>query len=218
MSVDLTPRVDLIPPSEWDERTLDALGAFPAGLKFVLAAWEARPQSDQRGTHLLEALANHPALAKAFLTFNGYIATASSISARLRELVILRISWLRHSEYEFVQHLVLGRRAGLSEIELDRIQVGPTAAGWALEDTIVLRAVDELHFDACITDDTWTELERLFKIPQILDFIFLVGCYHTLGLVLNSIRLPLEAGVTPLDTEVRARLHSSHGRSNGSDQ
>src|SRR3546814_3983089 len=73
----------------------------------------------------------HPALAKAFLTFNNHVATASTVTARVRELVILRISWLRRAEYEFIQHVILGRRAGLSDIEIERIQIGADAPGWA---------------------------------------------------------------------------------------
>src|SRR3546814_6611676 len=69
----------------------------------------AKPDTAPRGQHLLGALALHPALARPFLIFSEYIATASSLSARDRELIILRISWLHRSEYEFMQHLILAR-------------------------------------------------------------------------------------------------------------
>lgn len=53
--------------------------------------------------HGLGVILRHPALAKAFLTFNNHIAVASTVSKRIRELLILRMSWLRRAEYEFVQ-------------------------------------------------------------------------------------------------------------------
>jgi len=154
----------------------------------------------------------HPALAKAFLTFNNHIAVASSISKRIRELLILRISWLRGEEYEFVQHLVLGVRAGLTEAELQRVQLGPDAPGWDPEDADLVRAVDELHADACIGDVTWARLAARFDTPQLLDILFAVGCYEVLAMMLKTCRVPLEAGVEPLDPEVRARMHAASDR------
>lgn len=200
------PRIPPIPDSEWNSEIMDALGAFPAGLDFIrrsLAAGEKQP----RGINVLGAFARHPALAKAFLTFNAYVATKSSLSPRVRELVILRISWLNCSEYEYTQHLILGRRAGLNDQEMELTQVARCADDAPHQDGRVLRAVDELYFDTRISDKTWSALQQHFDVQQLMDLLFLAGCYTTLGMVLNSIGLPLEQGVTPLDPEIRERLY-----------
>jgi 4-carboxymuconolactone decarboxylase len=105
------PRIPPLLPPEWDTVTHDAVSAFPSGRDFVLSHYDT---DDARGVHGLGVILRHPALAKAFLTFNNHVAIASSVSRRIRELLILRISWVRRSEYEFVQHVVLGRKAGLS--------------------------------------------------------------------------------------------------------
>src|ERR1700730_14196891 len=92
-------RITPILPSAWDDVVLDALGAFPQGLGFVLSRWKDGG-IDARGMHVLGTMAHHPTLAKAFLTFNAHVSGASTLTARVRELVILRISWLRQAEYE----------------------------------------------------------------------------------------------------------------------
>jgi 4-carboxymuconolactone decarboxylase len=46
----------------------------------------------------------------------------------MRELLILRIGWLRQSEYEYLQYVVLGLRAGLTEEEIELIRQGPDAS------------------------------------------------------------------------------------------
>jgi 4-carboxymuconolactone decarboxylase len=206
---DPVPRIVPLLPPEWDATALDALAAFPSGRDFVLSRWQT---GGARGMHALGTMLRHPALAKAFLTFNNHIAVASSISKRIRELLILRISWLRGEEYEFVQHLVLGVRAGLTEAELQRVQLGPDAPGWDPEDADLVRAVDELHADACIGDATWARLAARFDTPQLLDILFAVGCYEVLAMMLKTCRVPLEAGVEPLDPEVRARMHAASDR------
>jgi hypothetical protein len=131
-----TPRISPVLPSDWNAAEYAALSAFPSGRDFVLARWQT---GGAQGMHGLGTMLRHPALAKAFLTFNNHIATASSVSKRIRELLILRIGWLRRSEYEFVQHLLLGQRAGLSAAELERVQSGPDAPGWDPADADLIR-------------------------------------------------------------------------------
>lgn len=204
-------RVSPLLPPDWDAETQDAVSAFPSGRDFVLSRYQDQA-GGARGMHGLGVMLRYPALAKAFLTFNNHVAIASSLSKRIRELLILRISWLRRSEYEFVQHVVLGRNAGLSEAELERVQVGPDAPGWDPVDADLLRAVDELHVDARIRDATWARLSAHFSSVQLMDLVFAVGCYDLLAMVFKTFGTQLEPGVDPLDPAVRERMHAQPAR------
>jgi 4-carboxymuconolactone decarboxylase len=203
------PRVPPLMPPDWDTVTHDAASAFPSARDFVLSHYQA---DGARGMNGVGVILRHPALAKAFLTFNNHVAIASSVSRRIRELLILRISWLRRSEYEFVQHLVLGRNAGLSEAELERVQLGPDAPGWDPLDADLVRAVDELHADARIQDATWTRLSAHFSTAQLMDIVFAVGCYDILAMVFKTFGVQLEPGVDALDAAVRTRMHAQQSR------
>src|SRR5579862_4198983 len=203
------PRIPPLLPPEWDAVTHDAVSAFPSGRDFVLSHYGT---DDARGVHGVGVILRHPALAKEFLAFNNHVATASSVSRRIRELLILRISWLRRSEYEFVQHVVLGRRAGLSEAELDRVQFGPDAPGWDPVDADLVRAVDELYVDARIHDATWTRLSAHFSTTQLMDIVFAVGCYEMLAMAFKTFGVQLEPGADPLDAATRARMHAQESR------
>jgi 4-carboxymuconolactone decarboxylase len=199
------PRVTPLLPPEWQEAELDALGAFPSGLKFVLQRWEAGGE-DARGMYTLGFLAHYPALAKAFLTLNKHVAQDSTLNARERELLILRISWLIKAEYEMVQHVILGRRAGLTDEEIARVQAGPAEGSWSDADAAVLQAADDLYQDSCISDATWARLSQRYDHRQIMDIILLVGVYDVLGKAIKSFRIPLEPGVAGLDAATRARM------------
>lgn len=205
MQNEINSRVEpVLPP--WNPAVLDAASAFPHGRDFVLSKYQDK-DGGARGMHGLGVILAYPALAKAFLTFNNHVASASSISRRIREILILRISWLRRAEYEFVQHVVLGLRAGLSQAEIDRIQQGPDAPGWDAVDADLVRAVDELHADACISEATWTRLSSQFNEQQRMDIVFAVGCYDLLAMVFKTFGVQLEPGVQPLDPAVAARMH-----------
>ena len=196
-----------IPPADWNENIIDALSSFPGGLKFVSSHWQDTGEI-ARGAYVLGTLAHHKPLAKAFLAFNNHVATASTLSTRERELLILRIGWLRQCEYEYIQHVILGKRAGLLDDEIARTQIGPDADGWAAQDATLMRVADELNADARIGDSTMTELSTNYSPQQIMDMIFLVGCYETVAMAIKSFNIPLEPGSPTLDDETRAKMLS----------
>jgi 4-carboxymuconolactone decarboxylase len=207
MSDKITPRVPPLLPPDWNEAVHDAVSAFPSGRDFVLNAWKAGDRGI-RGMNGIGIMLHYPELAKAFLAFNNHVAIKAKISRRIRELLILRISWLRAAEYEFIQHVVLGRRAGLTDEEIRRITFGPDAAGWEPADADLVRAVDELHRHACIQDATWSRLSQHFDRDQIMDIVFAVGCYDLLAMVFKTFGAELESGVEHLDPETRARMYA----------
>jgi 4-carboxymuconolactone decarboxylase len=207
MPDEIVPRAKPLLPPDWDAPIQDALTAFPSGRDFVQNAWKQGPDGI-RGMHGLGVMLQYPALSKAFLTFNNHVSIASSLSRRIRELLILRIGWLRRAEYEFIQHVVLGRRAGLTDAEIERLTLGPDAPGWDPIDADIVRAVDELHEHACIQNATWARLAAHFDAKQMMDLIFCVGCYDVLAMVFKSYGVQLESGVEPLDPATRARMHA----------
>jgi 4-carboxymuconolactone decarboxylase len=204
----MKPRISPVLPPEWKGEVLDAVSAFPHGRDFVLSRHQLGEAPG--GMHALGTMLRHPALAKAFLTFNNHISVTSTLPKRTRELAILRIGWLRQSEYEFNQHLVLGARAGLSEADLERVQLGPDAPGWDPVDADLVRAVDELHADACVAEATYARLSQKLDPTQLLDLVFTVGCYDVLAMAFKTFAVAPEPDAAPLDPAVRARMYASH--------
>lgn len=200
------PRITPLLPPDWDSTAHEAVNAFPAARDFVLNNWE---NGGARGMNGLGAMLNHPSLAKAFLTFNNHVAATNTLSKRICELLILRISWLRRSEYEFQQHVILGLRAGLTTEEIDRIQEGPDAAGWDTIDAHLLQAADDLVSDASINHATWTLLSQHFNTEQLIDIVFTVGCYEVLAMAFKSFGVPFESSLEPMSPNVRARMNNS---------
>lgn len=139
-----------------------------------------------KGLNLLGLLAHHPELTRAYHTFNGHVLFGTTLTARQRELLVLRVGVLRDADYEHRQHVILGLESGLTEDEIDRIAVGPAADGWSDLDRAMLAAVDELIADACISDDTWAVLAAELDAPQLMDLVFTVGAYELLAMAMRS--------------------------------
>ena len=153
---------------------------------------------DNRGRmyNVHSTIANHPKLARDWLTFATYVLRDNSLPPRDREVLILRIGWLCHAEYEWAQHARIGKRAGLTDDDLKWIAEGPQAAGLGEHDRLLLTAVDELHADAFITDATWNGLAKTYSTQQMMDVVFTVGEYNLVSMALNSFGVQLDEGLT----------------------
>lgn len=147
--------------------------------------------------NIFRTLARHPGLFRKWLPFGGKLLNGK-LPARERELAILRVGWLCSSEYEWGQHVPIGKRAGLTDEEIARIPHGATAEGWADLDATVLRATDELHEDFCIGDATWERLAQDYDDKQLIELVMTVGHYHLVSMALNTLGVQREEGVVGL--------------------
>ncbi|MEE8129794.1 MAG: carboxymuconolactone decarboxylase family protein [Vicinamibacterales bacterium] len=138
--------------------------------------------------------AKSPDLCRAWLGLTDYLLSDSTLPVRDRELLILRIAWLTHGAYEWAAHVGLARRVGLSEADVRRILDGPDVPGWTAWDRTLLRAVDELHADALVSDETWAQLAQRYDQRQLMEAIFTVGQYNLVAMWVNSLGVQFEPG------------------------
>lgn len=171
-----------IPPLEVSEMT-------PEQLREVERAAFDKP------INIHKTLARHHKLLKRWMVFASHVLNKSTFPARERELAILRVGWLCNAEYEWAQHVVIGKKAGLTDEEIERIKQGPDADGWSGPDQSLLRATDELVVDAFISDAVWSKLQKAYDDQQIIDFIFAVGNYNLVSMALNSLGVQLDPGL-----------------------
>jgi len=153
-----------------------------------------RSHMDGRTLNIFSTLVHHPKLLKRWQVFGNHVLNKSTLPPRDRELLILRIGWLCRSEYEFGQHVVIGKRVGLRDEEIERVTRGPDAEGWDPFDVTLLRATDELHADAFLSDATWRELAARYDTMQLIDLVFTVGQYNLVSMALNTLGVQRDEG------------------------
>lgn len=180
-------RLEPLAADEWDDGVRDALSP-------LLPAQRANPVD---AGNVLGTLARHPDLARAYLQFNAHLLFKSTLSARVREVVVLRAALLRGSEYLWEHHIPLAERAGLTAAEIEGIRAAEPSSE---QDRLVVRAVDELERHSTLTDATWTALRGQFDERQVLDLIFTAGCYGLLAVAVNTLGIEAEEPRQAADT------------------
>ena len=144
--------------------------------------------------NLFATLVRFPALYRARGAQSAYIRTRSTLSGRVREMLILRIGWLCGAEYEWAQHAPIGRREGLTDDEIRDVAIGPDASGWSELDAALLRAADELHRDDTVSDSTWAMLAESYSDQELIDVVVTVAGYRLVSMMLNSLGVQPESG------------------------
>ncbi|MYR06385.1 carboxymuconolactone decarboxylase family protein [Gordonia sp. SID5947] len=196
----MTDRINPAQRAEWTPEMRDFVAGFRSSVKSVGPDHER-----QAGDNLLGTLARYPNLAMAFLSFNKHLLAGSALSARQRELLILRVAHLRHADYEWAQHVILADRAGVTADEIERVTDGPDAPGWASTDRALVASVDDLLDEGIIRDETWTALAENLAEQQLMDVVFTVGCYAMLAMALRSFGIQPEPGLVPFLPRDHAR-------------
>lgn len=169
MATRLTP----LPADEWGEEAR-------AALRPLLPPERCNPRD---AGNVLGTLVRHPALTSAYLHFNAYLLKDSTLSARVREVALLRVVHRRECAYLWSHHIPIALRAGLTADDIGAIRGGRPADE---ADLIVVQAVDELDEHSTVSDNTWTALSRHFDERQSMDLVFTVGGYYLLATAVNT--------------------------------
>lgn len=156
---------------------------------------ETRRYAPPGSFNIFRTLAHHPKLLKRWSVFGNHVLSKSSLPAREREIVILRIGWRCGARYEFGQHTVIGTREGLSDAEIVALTGDPADHPWSPVDRALIDASDELHDDQCISDATWAALQTNWSTEQLLDIVFAAGQYTLVSMALNTLGVQLDDGL-----------------------
>jgi 4-carboxymuconolactone decarboxylase len=166
-------RLEPLPADSWDDTVRDAL-------RSLLPAERANPRD---AGNVLATMVRHPALTRAYLPFNAYLLTGSTLSPRDREVALLRAVLKSDCDYLWLHHLPIAERAGLTAEEIDTVRSGQPAGK---SDAAVVHAADELVDSRTISAAVWDELGQHFTEEQRMDLVFTIGGYCLLAMAVNA--------------------------------
>ncbi len=172
-----SPRIPPIAPDELDQATTDLL--------------QTCVQDATVSNNIYRTIVRHPRVFKRWTGF-GAVLLYGWIPERDRELVVLRTAHLCQCEYEWKHHSELAQRVGVTAEQVAAVLEGPDWPGWDPWDATLLRAADELHHDARISETTWAALAERYDEKLLIELPFLVGNYHAVAYAVNSIGIQYE--------------------------
>lgn len=154
-----------------------------------VVAWGVGRVGGTSPPNLFLTLGRQRKLFRGWLRFAGRLMPGGTLPRRETELVILRVAHLRACRYEFDHHVHLGGRAGVTPADVARVREGPASDGWSARERAVLTAVDELHHEQDLADDTWAGLRAHLDEARCIELLLLVGHYEMLATTILALRI-----------------------------
>jgi alkylhydroperoxidase family enzyme len=189
------PRILPLPEAQWTEEHKQRIVKFlPVG---------ARPGSSFR------TLLNVPELVDRTMTFHNYIAQDSSLSPRVRELLMLRTAWLHGSDVLWRERVPFARKAGFTNDDLRKIAIGP-AVGWEAFESNLLAVADQLFRNSFVNDAAFDQMATRYNTCNLMDVGMTIADVASLALMYNTLGVqPDEAPQAdrmPLDIPYRVTV------------
>jgi alkylhydroperoxidase family enzyme len=171
----------------------DEIVAFTTALRNDVSGENLPPVPLEHCPDLVPTLMRYPELWRRLSALSALVqCTSAKLPARERQLAIMRAMWLCGAPYQWGEHLGRTKAAGFTDADIENIKTGSGAAGWSTLHGAILRAVEELHRDAFVSDTTWTTLAATFDDDQLIELIVLIGQFTSVAYLLNSLRLRLD--------------------------
>ena len=162
------------------------------------AAWE--PLSNKAGIQMATADGRligpyntfllHPEVAAKFSEFQAAEATYTTLSPRVREVVIIAVGAVWRADYELYAHTTLARNAGLSEDAVTTLANGCIPDDLSEHEKIAARLAHQLSSHHRVDAELYREAEKAFGTTGLFDIAALIGQYHTVCAALTLFEVP----------------------------
>jgi alkylhydroperoxidase family enzyme len=120
------------------------------------------------------------------------IRQKTSLSPRVREMIILRVAVLNNAPYEFEAHISHALAGGLPQSVIDAMRHDTAAAdieGLSQEDRDILAFTDAMTRDIEVSDACFDALSPKLGPQGMVDLAATVGAYNMVSRFLSALRI-----------------------------
>jgi 4-carboxymuconolactone decarboxylase len=146
--------------------------------------------ADGRFIGPFNAALRSPAVAGAFLQLQASEERHTSLSDRVRQVVILAVGAVWAADYEIYAHSAVARHSGITDDAVRRLAAGTLPDTLSDEEKVAYRFARELSTSHRIDDSTFNQARKAFGDSGIVDIIILAGTYYTVCGLLNAFEVP----------------------------
>ena len=135
-----------------------------------------------------------PRVSSAFLQLQAVEEKQTSLSDRVRQVLILSVGAVWKSEYELYAHSAVARKAGLSKESIRSLVSGELPDDLSDQEKIAQRFARQISTEHRVEDALYREAEHAFGQQGLVDAIVLIGIYHSVCALLNAFEIPAPQG------------------------
>ena len=115
----------------------------------------------------------------------------TSLSARVREVVILAVGAVWQSDYELYAHTAAARKTGISQDAIQVLVSGGVPEALSKDEMIAAELTRQLSTTHRVDETLYRQAENTFGTKGLTDIVILIGIYHTVCATLNLFEVPV---------------------------
>jgi 4-carboxymuconolactone decarboxylase len=178
-------RFEVLQREQMSERQREVADAIASG-----------PRGALKGPFL--ALIHNPELASRVQQLGEHLRYGTGLAQTLVEIAILVTARRWSCDYEWAAHARIAREAGLRDEMIEAISARARPAELNADEALLYDFAEATVWDGAPSDASYDAVIARFGRPAALDLLAVCGYYTMLAFVLNTARLPLPAGASPL--------------------
>lgn len=153
------------------------------------AAAEAIRASRKKVGHLHRMLLHAPPVAEGWISLFDAIRWKSTLSGKLREMVICRIAAINGASYEWNAHAPIALAEGMTQTQLDALPAWDASSAFDATERAVLAYCDAMTQKVHVPEAVATAVRDLFPPRQLVELTATIAGYNCVSRVLEALEI-----------------------------
>lgn len=160
------------------------------GTRAELADIEARILSERGRISLLyQALLNSASIASGWESMLTAVRNRTSVSADLREMIILRVAVLNDAAFEFDAHVPHALKAGFAPEKIEALKNATLGAAFTPEEHLLLELTDQMTRDVKVQSALMERVNQRYDARQVVELVATVAAYNMVSRFLVALNI-----------------------------
>ena len=139
--------------------------------------------------HLHRMLLHAPPIAQGWINMYDAVRWNSTLSGRIRELVICRIAASNGASYEWNAHAPIALQEGMTQAQLDALPAWEGSALFDATECAALAYCDAMTKQVHVPDDIAKAVRDLFPSRQLVELTVTIAGYNCVSRVLEALEI-----------------------------
>ena len=145
-----------------------------------------------RMSNLYRLLLNSPPVARGWLDLLTAVRQQCKLPARYREICILRIAIVNGADYEYVSHVPLALKEGVTQEEIDALRDWQKSNAFGEADRAVIAYTDSMTRDVHVPDHVFDALRPHFDARELTELTVTIAAYNLVSRFLEAVKIDHE--------------------------
>jgi alkylhydroperoxidase family enzyme len=141
--------------------------------------------------NIFRTLAHAETAFRPFLRFGGAVLGRMELDPVVRELAILAVANEAEAEYEWIQHVAIGKAVGVTDSQVAALELADMHPFTAPQQAAIELAACVVR-GSRVSDDLWDRVRAQFSDREIVELLLAIGNYLMLARVMTVLEIDLD--------------------------